>query len=322
MSGRWLRILLVVVLAAGIAVVLLNRDRIDPAALEAWVAAAGWMGPALFILVYALGAVFFVPGSVMTLAGGALFGPVWGTLLNLAGATLGATLAFLVARYVASDWVARRAGGRLAKLIHGVEAEGWRFVAFTRLVPLFPFNLLNYALGLTRIPLVSYALTTAICMAPGALAYTYVGYAGRQAVAGGETAIQTALIALGLLAAVAFLPRLVQRMRGPSEWVDAAELARRLEGAEPPVVVDVRGPDEFEGELGHIDGALNLPLDELENRLDEIPADRPLALVCKTDRRSLTAARQLRTRGFPEVAVVRGGMTAWRAGEGAPSGRG
>src|SRR6516225_3148754 len=67
-------------------------------------------------------------------------------------ATLGPTLAFLVARYVAGDWVARRAGGLLKRLIDGVDAEGWRFVAFVRLVPLFPFNLSNYLLGLTRIP--------------------------------------------------------------------------------------------------------------------------------------------------------------------------
>ncbi|MFP4132409.1 MAG: TVP38/TMEM64 family protein, partial [Thiohalospira sp.] len=167
MSGRWLRIGLAAILVAGIAVVVTYRDHLDPAALEAWVAAAGWAGPVVFVALYAVGAVFFLPGSVMTLAGGALFGPVWGTLLNLAGATLTATLAFLVARYLASEWVANRTGGRLARIIRGVEAEGWRFVAFTRLVPLFPFNLLNYALGLTRIPLVSYAVTTFICMAPG-----------------------------------------------------------------------------------------------------------------------------------------------------------
>lgn len=82
----------------------------------------------------------FLPGSVLTLAGGALFGPAWGTLYNLVGATLGATLAFLVARYLASHWVQARiesgAGGRVDRLVKGVEAEGWRFVAFTRMVPL------------------------------------------------------------------------------------------------------------------------------------------------------------------------------------------
>jgi uncharacterized membrane protein YdjX (TVP38/TMEM64 family) len=148
-----------------------------------------------------------------------LFGPLWGTLFNLTGATLGAALAFLVSRYLAADWVRRRVGGpgnRLIanRLIEGVEAEGWRFVAFTRLVPLFPFNLLNYALGLTRIPFLHYVLATAVCMAPAALAFTGLGFAGREAVAGGEGLIQTGLIALALVAAVAFLPRLVIRLRG------------------------------------------------------------------------------------------------------------
>ena len=101
------------------------------------------------------------------LAGGALFGPILGSVLNLLGATIGATIAFVLARYVAGDWVARKGAGRLKQLITGVEAEGWRFVAFVRLVPLFPFNLTNYALGLTRIGLLPYVVTSLLCMAPG-----------------------------------------------------------------------------------------------------------------------------------------------------------
>ena len=85
---------------------------------------------------------------------------VMGQHLNLAGATLGATFAFLIARYIAGDWVARKAGGLLKRLVDGVEAEGWRFVAFVRLVPLFPFNLSTMSLGLTRIPLHQYVLAT------------------------------------------------------------------------------------------------------------------------------------------------------------------
>jgi uncharacterized membrane protein YdjX (TVP38/TMEM64 family) len=170
-------------------------------------------GPALFILAYALATVFFLPGSLLTLAGGALFGPWWGTLFNLTGATLGAALAFLVSRHVAADRVRRRVGPRANRLIEGVEAEGWRFVAFTRLVPLFPFFLLNYALGLTRISFPHYVVATAVCMAPSAFAFTWLGFAGREAVAGGEGLIRTGLIALGLVAAIAFLPRLVMRLR-------------------------------------------------------------------------------------------------------------
>ena len=209
------RLLLALALAAGIALALVYREHLDAAALTDWVAAAGLAGPLVFMAVYALATVLFLPGSLLTLAGGALFGPVWGTLYNLTGATLGAALAFLIARYLAADWVQARAGGIGKRLVQGVEAEGWRFVAFTRLVPLFPFNLLNYALGLTRIPFRHYLLATVICMLPAAFAFTWLGYAGREAMAGGEGLIQKGLIALALLAVLAFLPRLVARLRRP-----------------------------------------------------------------------------------------------------------
>jgi len=115
---------------------------------------------------------------------------------------------------LASDWVAQRAGGRTRQLVEGVEKEGWRFVAFVRLVPLLPFNLLNYALGLTRVPFAHYAIASFVFMLPGALAYTYLDYAGREAVAGAEGMLTKGLAALALLAAVAFLPRFVRRLRG------------------------------------------------------------------------------------------------------------
>ncbi|MBT3309052.1 MAG: TVP38/TMEM64 family protein [Gammaproteobacteria bacterium] len=180
------------------------------------VEAVGELGPLAwiaFILLYALATVFFLPGSMLTLAGGSLFGPVLGTFVNLTGATLGATIAFLISRYLASDWVEEKSGGRLKRLKEGVESEGWRFVAFVRLVPIFPFNLLNYALGLTRIRLLHYVIASYLCMLPGAIAYTYLGYAGREAVAGGEGLIQKGLLALALLAAVAFLPRMIAHFR-------------------------------------------------------------------------------------------------------------
>jgi uncharacterized membrane protein YdjX (TVP38/TMEM64 family) len=207
------RILLLIAVPAGITLAALYRDSIDVAALEHWVSEAGAAGPLLFMLIYTIATVLFLPGSLLTLAGGALFGPLWGTLYNLTGATLGATLAFLVSRYLVSDWVERKSRGKLKQLKQGVEDEGWHFVALVRLVPLFPFNLLNYALGLTRLRLGHYIIASYLCMLPGALAYTYLGYAGREAVAGGEGLIQKGLLALGLLALVAVLPRLINRLR-------------------------------------------------------------------------------------------------------------
>jgi len=206
--------LIALLLAAAVIAAWSGRDALTPAALAGALQRLGAFAPLLFVLLYALGTVLFLPGIALTLAGGILFGPVWGTLYNLTGATLGATLAFLLARHLAGDWVRRRSGPHLRRLIEGVEAEGWRFVAFTRLVPLFPFNLLNYALGLTRIPLGQYVLASALCMFPGAIAYTWLGYAGSEAATGSEGWVQKLLLALALLAAAGFLPRLVRRLRG------------------------------------------------------------------------------------------------------------
>jgi len=297
---------------AAIAAAISYRDQFDVAALESWIQNAGVLAPLLFMLVYAVGAVLFLPGTVLTLAGGALFGPLLGTFYNLTGATIGAVLAFLISRYLASDWVAGKTGGRLKQLINGVETEGWRFVAFVRLVPLFPFNLLNYALGLTRIRFSHYLLATYICMLPGAFAYTYLGYAGREAVGGSEGLIQKALLALMLLAAVAFLPRLIGRLRKkPSLTVP--ELKQRLENGADILVLDVRTAADFVGEQGHIAGATNLPLEELPERIDEISdyQEKPVVTVCRTDRRSDKAAELLAQRGFADVHVVANGMTGW-----------
>jgi uncharacterized membrane protein YdjX (TVP38/TMEM64 family) len=106
-------------------------------------------------------------------------------------------------------------GPRLQAIKAGVEREGWRFVAFVRLVPVFPFNLLNYALGLTRLSVRTFAVTSWLTMAPGALAYAYLGAAGREAVSGGPALVRTGLLALTLLVAVALLPALIRRWRHP-----------------------------------------------------------------------------------------------------------
>ena len=303
--------LLLLVAAGGWAA--FHRDQISLATLDAWLNWLGLWAPAGYVAFYALATVAFVPGAAVTLAGGALFGPIWGSVWNLAGATLGATLAFLVARYLAGDIVARKAGGLLKRLIDGVDAEGWRFVAFVRLVPLFPFNLSNYVLGLTRIPLHHYVLATLVCMAPGAIAYTWLGYAGRGALAGETDAVRYGLLALGLIGAIALLPKLIRRLRGSFSWIEVSDLKRRLDGGQATIVIDVRGPDEFIGPLGHIAAARNIPLSELSERISEFAGleREPIVLVCRTDRRSAAAAQTLRAARFTNVSVLRRGMVQW-----------
>lgn len=309
------RALLLAVIAGAVLWATLNRDQFDATSLDSWLADLGFWAPVAHVLLFTVGTIVFLPGSLFALAGGALFGPVWGAALNLLGATIGASLAFLVARYLAGDWVARKSGGQLKRLVDGVEKEGWRFVAFVRLVPLFPFNLTNYALGLTRIGFLPYVITSFICMAPGAIAFSWLGHAGQGALAGDAPAIRYGLYALGLLAVIAFVPRLIKRMRqGKIAWIETSELQKQMKSGAALAIVDVRGPDEFAGELGHIPGAVNIPVGDIPNRLIEIKAlgDKPVIMVCKTDKRSARAAEILKDENFADVRVLRGGMERWK----------
>ena len=313
----WPRLLprldLALLLAMATAWAISHRQGLDVAAIEAAVGDMGAWAPLAYISLFALAAVLFVPGSILSLAGGGLFGPVWGKAYALLGATVGATLVFLAARYLASDWVVATAGGRLKQLAEGVEAEGWRFIAFVRLVALFPFNLVNYALGLTRVRLLDYSLASLVSMAPGAIAYTYLGCAGREAVAGGDALVQKGLMALGLVALLAFFPRVVRRLRSYSfTWLDAAQLPERIGNGAALMIIDVRGPDEFNGELGHRGGE-NIPIAELPRRIGDLDQfkKQEVVLGCRTKTRSARAAVTLKQAGFRNVAVLRGGMAEW-----------
>lgn len=173
--------------------------------------------PFVYVALYVAATVAFLPGSVVTLLGGAVFGLVLGTVLVSVASTLGATAAFLIARYLVSDWAERRATGMLARLKHGVEREGWKYVAVTRLIPLFPFNLLNYAFGLTRIRLSHYVLASWLCMLPGTVAVVYTGTVVRDLAQGAQQASRLALkvgVALGAILLASFvLPWVLRRLR-------------------------------------------------------------------------------------------------------------
>jgi uncharacterized membrane protein YdjX (TVP38/TMEM64 family) len=211
---RWLIAAVVLLFVVSGAVgVWVFEGKINAQAVEVWVASLGVLAPIGFVLLYGIATVALVPGGVFDLAGGALFGPYFGSLINLAGATLGAALSFLVARYAARDWVEIRAGPRLQAVVRSVDADGWQFVAFVRLVPIFPYSVMNYLLGLTHIPFHHYMIATVVFMAPSTVVYTWIGHAGREAIAGDTDNLWYGLIALGLLATMIFLPRLYKRLK-------------------------------------------------------------------------------------------------------------
>ncbi|MGQ0701943.1 MAG: TVP38/TMEM64 family protein [Gemmatimonadales bacterium] len=186
-----------------------------------WVERLGILAPIGFLLLYAVAEIAFVPGSLLTLAAGALFGPAWGTVVAMAGATLGSSVAFLMARYGLRRQVERRLqrSPRFMALDDAVAREGRKFVFLVRLTPIIPFNLLNYALGITRVRFRDYLLGS-IGMLPGALVYAYYGHVAgslTRVAAGGAPARGTwyyALLALGLLSAIVLttvLTRLTRR---------------------------------------------------------------------------------------------------------------
>jgi len=311
-KNNFLRLLVLVVVVAGISLVIAYSDQLDAGAVQSRIEEAGNAAPLLFMFLYITGTVFFFPGAVLTLLGGALFGPLLGTLYNLTAATIGASFSFLIARYLASGWVEKKTGGKLKQLITGVENEGWRFVAFTRLVPLFPFNLLNYGLGLTKIKFSHYSMASFIFMLPGAAAYTYLGYIGKEAATGGEGMIQKAMLALALLGLVAFLPRIVGSIR-KGAMLSTTVLKQRLDAGDDLLLLDVRSAEDYNGEQGHIAGSVLLPLEQLEQRLDEITdyCEKTVVTICRTDRKSEKAALLLAEHGFADVHVAKKGMTGW-----------
>ena len=166
----------------------------------------GPWGPILFIGAYVVATVCFMPGSVLTLGAGALFGVAWGSVYVSIGSTLGATCAFLVGRYFTRHWVAARIQGneRFISIDRAVAEEGWRIVGLTRLSPVFPFALLNYAFGLTRVSLKGYVLASWIGMMPGTVMYVYLGSLARAGAAGQQrSAAEWALYGVGLVATLA-----------------------------------------------------------------------------------------------------------------------
>ena len=175
-----------------------------------WVDSLGSVGAIAFIIIYILATVAFFPGSILTLGAGVVFGLVLGSFYVFIGATIGATAAFLVGRYLARGWVAEKIQGnnKFQAIDEAVGKEGLKIVLLTRLSPIFPFNLLNYAYGVTGVSLKDYLLGSA-GMIPGTIMYVYIGsLAGNLATIGTSApatnpALPWTIRLIGLIATVA-----------------------------------------------------------------------------------------------------------------------
>ncbi|MDJ0531621.1 MAG: TVP38/TMEM64 family protein [Xenococcaceae cyanobacterium MO_207.B15] len=186
-----------------------NPQEILRNALE-WIDGLGAIGAIAFMIIYIVATVAFLPGSVLTLGAGVVFGVVLGSIYVFIGATIGATLAFLVGRYLARGWISQKIAGNenFAAIDNAIGREGLKIVLLTRLSPVFPFNLLNYGLGITGVSLKDYVIGS-VGMIPGTIMYVYLGsLAGNIATIGGadqptNPTITWAIRIIGFIATVA-----------------------------------------------------------------------------------------------------------------------
>ncbi len=217
-KSHWLRWLIVI--GAFLALLpFIPANRALRPALE-WIDGLGSWGPVLFILIYIVATVLLVPGSALTFGAGALFGVVRGSLYVSLASTIGATCAFLIGRHLAREAVARRIehDPKFSAMDQAVADGGWKIVGLTRLSPLFPFTLLNYAFGITRVSLRDYVWASWLGMMPGTVMYVYLGSLAQAAASQRtRTPAEWTLYAVGLLATVAvtvFITRLARKALG------------------------------------------------------------------------------------------------------------
>lgn len=200
-------VVLIAVIRAGGLTEYLDQQRLQEA-ISRW----GIWGPLFYILIFAIAPALFLPGLPITVVGGLAFGPVWGTIYASIGSTLGAGLAFLISRYLARGAISEMLGERWRKIDEGVARKGWIYVAVTRLIPIFPFNLLNYAFGLTQIGFVPYLLTSWLFMLPGTAAYVVFSSSFIDLLKGQVS--PTLLLGFLLIALVSLVPLFYRKWKG------------------------------------------------------------------------------------------------------------
>ncbi len=218
-SGHWKPIVLLIVVVA--MVVVSQRLGLGKrvANLKDWVASLGPWGPVAYVLIYIVGVVAAFPGGAMTVVAGALFGSVRGVICVSIASTVGASLCFLIARFFARDAVARWLAGKekFQRLDRLTETHGAMIVAIARLVPLFPFNIINYGFGLTRVRFWTYALVSWVCMLPGTIVYVVGADAITKAVKEGRVPWVLVGVLAVVIVALALIVRSARRRLAAEE---------------------------------------------------------------------------------------------------------
>lgn len=187
----------------------------DVMAIDIYIKSYGLLASVIFILLYAFATILLLPAAFMAFIGGYVFGFSHGILVNIIGSSLGVGSAFLIGRYIGADWVRNRLGKRSVDIVDGVERMGWKFVALFRLTPFVPFDILNFALGITSITVWRYMLASVTFMLPGMITYTYLGKIGLDIILGQPKFLFIkGIIAVGiLLGLLLIIPKISVKMK-------------------------------------------------------------------------------------------------------------
>ena len=204
--SKWILAAVTIIALSGASAVVPVKDWVQ--SFIDWVEQLGWAGVIVFIVAYALATVLFLPGWIFTVSAGLIYGIVGGTLVALTGAVIGATLAFLVARYVLRTNIEEFAkkDSRFRAIDDAIGKNGWKIIGLLRLSPLIPFNLSNYFYGITSVSLKAYVVVSVVGMIPGTVLYAYLGAIGKAGISGEKTtqsAAQHILLGVGLVATIA-----------------------------------------------------------------------------------------------------------------------
>ena len=204
--GKWIVVILVIIALSVLSAILPVKEWIRE--FIAWVQQLGTVGVIVFVIAYAVATVLFLPGWIFTVSAGLIYGVFAGTAIALCGALIGASMAFLIARYFLRRNIEEitKKNPRFAAIDEAIGKNGWKIVGLLRLSPLIPFNLSNYFYGITSISFRAYVLVSAFGMIPGTLLYAYLGAIGQAGVSGGTSAHskwQYVLLGVGLVATIA-----------------------------------------------------------------------------------------------------------------------
>lgn len=189
-----------------------GKAGINFSSIQGFVHQQGMLAPLIFIFIYTIGPVFLMPITPLSAAAGLLFGPVWGTVYSVIGATSGASATFFVSRYLLKDLIAKKTSPKIMYVQDRVEKEGWKFIFLARITPFFPFNLQNYFFGVTKIRFITFLWASALSLIPGAFVYVYIGSAGKAALSGDSGTTYKIIIAFALLILISVFPYLIRKL--------------------------------------------------------------------------------------------------------------